>query len=152
MPLMYLRGYSIGPAWGEFRGSILSGHVGSIVLFYLMKFVLGIATAVAAMLLTCLTCCIAAIPYLGTVIMLPLFVFHRSYSLYVLRQFGQEFNLIVDIAPQPVGGFQVVMPPGGGYAQPYQQQYQQPYPTNPPYQAPPPPPPGEGGGWPGQGM
>lgn len=155
MPLMYLRGYSIGPAWGEFRRSILSGHVGSIVLFYLMRIVLGIATAVATVVLTCVTCCIVAIPYLGTVILLPLFVFHRSYSLYFLRQFGQEFNLLVEIPTQPVGAFQVVMQPGGGgYQEPYQQgPYQQPYQGNQPYQAPPPPPPpGDAGGWPGQGQ
>jgi len=30
-------------------------------------------------MLTCMTCCIAVLPYIGTVILLPLFVFLRAY-------------------------------------------------------------------------
>jgi hypothetical protein len=30
---------------------------------------------------TCVTCCVAALPYLGAVVFLPLFVFSRAYSL-----------------------------------------------------------------------
>jgi hypothetical protein len=41
---------------------------------------------------TCLTCCLAAIPYLGSVILLPLLVFDRAYPLYFLEQFGPEWR------------------------------------------------------------
>jgi hypothetical protein len=73
----------------------------------------------------CVTCCLAGLPYLGTVFFLPLFVFARSYSLYFLRQFGPQYNLIAELPPPTVGAFQVIMP------------------------APPMPPAGDGGQWPG---
>jgi hypothetical protein len=120
IPLMYLRGGTVGSAWAEFRRSILSGNLGVIALFYLMRIVLGIATAIALTFLVCCTFCIAAIPYLGTVLALPIFVFHRSYSLYFLRQFGNEYNLLME-PPPPSGfpmGFPVIMaspqPESGG--------------------------------------
>ena len=51
---------------------------------------LGLGAAVAAVILSCVTCCLTAIPYLGTVIMLPIFVFSRSYPLYFLEQLGLQ--------------------------------------------------------------
>ena len=64
------------------------GNVGTFVLYFLFKFVLFIGAAILAVIVTCLTCCIAVIPYLGTVILLPIFVFFRCYSLYFMQQFG----------------------------------------------------------------
>ena len=43
-------------------------------LYCLFLIVLALATAIVACLATCATCCIAAIPYIGTVILLPVFV------------------------------------------------------------------------------
>ena len=126
IPLMYLRGHGIGAAWGEFRRAILPGNLGPVALFYLMQIVLGIAMASAAVALTCLTCFLTALPYIGTVLLLPLFVFHRCYSLYFLAQFGNEYNLLVQA--EPVGAFQVIMPPP-------------PLPPAPPVVPGPPPPP-----------
>ena len=114
IPLMYLRNGTIGLAWREFREVLLPGHLGSFVLFYLMKIVLGIAIAFIVFFATCLTCCLAALPYLGTVILLPVFIFLRSYSLYFLRQFGPQYNLLVERMPPPTGAFPVVMPPHPG--------------------------------------
>jgi hypothetical protein len=111
IPLMYLRGTGVGPAWREFRTAIVPGNAGSLVVFYLMRIVLGMAGAMAMTLGTCLTCCIGALPYVSSVLFLPVFVFNRSYSLYYLRQFGSQYNLLVEIAPSPVGGFPVTMPP-----------------------------------------
>jgi hypothetical protein len=108
IPLMYLRGGSVGAAWGEFRRVILRGNLGPIVLFYLMRIVLGLAAGMLMFLGVCLTCLIAAIPYLGTVLFLPIFVFNRSYSLYFLRQFGNEYNLLMEWNPPT--GFPVIMP------------------------------------------
>jgi hypothetical protein len=108
VPLMYLRGRGIGVAWGEFRRAIVPGNLGAIVLFYLMQVVLGIAVASAVMFITCLTCLLTALPYIGTVLLLPLIVFLRCYSLYFLAQFGNEYNLLVEA--EPVRAFQVIMP------------------------------------------
>jgi hypothetical protein len=68
--------------------------VGSFILFYLMKIVLGIAITIIGMMAVCLTCCMAAIPYLGTVILLPLIVFARCYPLCFLEQFGPQWRIL----------------------------------------------------------
>ena len=43
------------------------------------------------------TCCIAgcflAIPYIGTVLLLPVLVFTRAYSLHFLAQFGPDYDV-----------------------------------------------------------
>jgi hypothetical protein len=138
IPVMYLRTTSIAPAWREFRANILPGNFWSIVLFYLMRIVLGIAMGIIMMLGMCVTCLIAALPYIGTVFFLPLLVFNRCYSLYFLRQFGPEYNLIVERMPALMSAFPVVMPPDAPVAPPG------PIPTPawpPPGQPPPPAPP-----------
>ncbi len=47
-----------------------------------------------------ITCCIGgcfmAIPYIGAVIMLPISVFFRAYSLEYLSQYGEEFRVFGD--------------------------------------------------------
>ena len=90
---MYLRSQRTMEAWSTVRHEIIRGNVGTIILFYLMKFVLSIAIAIIALLATCMTCCVVAVPYLGTVILLPLFVFERSYSLCLIEQFGPRWQV-----------------------------------------------------------
>lgn len=75
-------------AWQRVRTDVLRGNVGSVVLFYLMKFLVGICVAILAFAVTCLTLCLAALPYLNSVFLLPLFVFGRCYTLYFVEQFG----------------------------------------------------------------
>ena len=99
IPVMYLRNLRAVPAWRVFYHELLCGHVVPIVLFYLMKIVLFLGLAVATCLVTCCTCCLAALPYLGTVILLPLFVFRRSYSLYFIQGFGDAWTVFRDEAP-----------------------------------------------------
>jgi hypothetical protein len=89
---MYLRGVRTLAAWGIVWREILPGNFWRIVLFYLMKIVLGLGIAVVAIVATCFTCCLTIIPYLGTVILLPIFVFSRSYSVYFLQQFGPGWH------------------------------------------------------------
>lgn len=100
MPIMYRRGLRTLDAIAVFRQEILPGHTGAFILFYLMKLVLGIAGAVVAMLGTCVTCCIAGLPYISSVVFLPISVFMRSYPLFFLAQFGEEWRLIGDAPPQ----------------------------------------------------
>ena len=54
------------------------------------------------------TCCIAAflmmIPFVGAIVLLPVTVFKRSYSLYYLAQYGQELDVFFLAAqPPPLG-------------------------------------------------
>ena len=99
VPVMYLRGARTWAAWGIFGREILSGHVGAIIVFYLLKIALAIGMAMIACLATCCTCCIVAIPYIGTVILLPLFVFERCYSLYFVQQVSPAWRLFQDEPP-----------------------------------------------------
>jgi len=48
--------------------------------------------AMVSCIATCVTCCIAAIPYVGTVILLPLYVFLAAYPLLFARQFGPDWD------------------------------------------------------------
>src|SRR6266446_3724708 len=53
--------------------TLIAANPGEILLYCLFLIVLALATAIVACLVTCATCCIAAIPYIGTVILLPVF-------------------------------------------------------------------------------
>lgn len=91
IPIMYRR--RCGAREG-FRGAMrmVARHPGPIILFALFSIVLWVAVFLVACAVTCLTCCIAAIPYVGTVIFLPLPVFFMSYVMLFARQFGHEYD------------------------------------------------------------
>jgi hypothetical protein len=95
-PIMYLRGKKCLESWREFRG-LLSARAGSFALFILMSIVLSIAISVMTWMVVLCTCCIAccflAIPYIGTVLLLPVHVFTRAYALHFLAQFGPEYDV-----------------------------------------------------------
>lgn len=110
LPLMYLRGSSVGPAWREFRQSIVPGNVGALVVFYILRIVFGLGSAFLILVGTCLTCCLASLPYISGVVFLPIWVFNRAYSLYFLRQFGPQYDLLVELYAEPISAFPVVMP------------------------------------------
>ena len=97
VPLMVVRNVPVAEAWRICRDEVLSGHIGGLVLFYVLRFVLAIGIAIAVFVLSCITCCISRIPYLGTVLVLPVFVFWRAYSLYYMEQLG----LRIFPAPEP---------------------------------------------------
>jgi len=94
-PTMYLHDLPTGRAWKRWARDILKGHFWKLTLFYLMKLVLGIASGIVATMAVCLTCCIAALPYIGTVILLPVFVFMRCYTLCYIEQFGEPWRVFV---------------------------------------------------------
>jgi len=102
VPIMWLRGCLVLEAWAEFR-SLLSAHAGTFVLYVLMKILFAIVIGIIGCAAACLTCCIAALPYIGAVILLPLYVFRRSYSIYFLSQFGPAYAPLgpVDAPPAP---------------------------------------------------
>lgn len=130
--IMFATGQSTVSAWNEFRNDVLPGNRWNFFLFLLMQGLVGIGVAIIQGLLGCLTCCIGALPYLSSVIALPLLVFSRAYPIYFLQQYSPRYQIIVE-PPQGSGGFPV-MPlagPGGYYPPP---------PMMPPGTMPPPPP------------
>ncbi len=102
VPIMYLRRITVMAGWREFSSSMLAGNTGLFVLYFLMKIVLGLAVGVLALMTTCLTCCIAVIPYIGSVILLPLTVFLQAYPLYFIEQFGPSWHIFPPDKPPTV--------------------------------------------------
>ena len=96
IPIMYKKNVAVLKAIQIFKNDLLAGNVGSFLLFYLMKILVGIAIGVLVLAAFCLTCCIAccvsAIPYIGTVLLLPVIMFKRCYSVFFLEQFGDEWK------------------------------------------------------------
>jgi hypothetical protein len=101
-PLMYRRRCKAWAAFVEIISS-MGKHPGPLMLYFLFSIVLGIAVAIVAFTATCLTCCIAAIPYVGTVILLPIFVFMQSFLLLFLRQFGPDYDVWAGLAQGELG-------------------------------------------------
>lgn len=100
VPIMYLQGLRCTKAWSLLL-DVLGNNQGRFILYLLFQIVIGIAIgtiAVMMMCFCCLACCLFMIPYIGTVLLLPLTVFRRSYSLYYLAQYGREFNVF---PPEP---------------------------------------------------
>jgi len=105
VPIMYLHRITCTQAWGRFW-ELLKSNIGKFLLYFLFQIVIWMAIAAitfAAVLVTCCcAACIMAIPYLGTVLLLPLLVFKRSYSLCYLRQYGSDFDVFaVTALPEP---------------------------------------------------
>ena len=92
VPIMYRRNIKILEAIKIFKSEIAPGHIFDIIKFFLMKILLGFAIITISTICCCCTCCIAAIPYIGTVILLPLVMFNRCYSLFFLEQFGDDWT------------------------------------------------------------
>lgn len=97
IPIMHRDRMPISPAWGRFL-SLHKSRLGSFIGFFFWTILIGIASAIAIFLLVIVTCCIAAIPliipYLGTVLLLPLYVFLRLLGPEFLKQFGDEFDTL----------------------------------------------------------
>ncbi len=102
VPLMYLRRQRCRACWSELLG-VLRDRMGEFILWLLFQILLGLVIGMLVMAVVLLTCCCAgcllALPYLGTVLLLPVLVFERSYSLYFLAQLGPGFDVF---APPPL--------------------------------------------------
>jgi hypothetical protein len=98
VPVMFLRTTNCVAGWREFK-TILSKNKLRFALYLLFQIVIAIVIGVIVMvgfcIGFCLCCasCLLMIPYIGTVLILPLLVFKRAYSLYYLQQFGPEFDV-----------------------------------------------------------
>jgi hypothetical protein len=83
--------------------SLISNYPGEITLYCLFWIALTIGAAMASCLVIVSTCCIALLPYIGTVIMLPIFVVLRAFGLCFIRQFGPDYDVWAEnVEPPPV--------------------------------------------------
>jgi hypothetical protein len=102
IPIMYKERLKTNAAWGRFA-PILKARLGHFLLYGLWMLVLMIGLIFAILILVLVTCCIAGIllviPYIGTVLLLPVYVALRALSLEFLAQFGDEFKIFPE--PEP---------------------------------------------------
>jgi hypothetical protein len=115
-PVMYARRCSPGEAARGILQLVLD-EPAPFILFILFMIALWIGWIMVGCLVTCLTCCLASLPYIGTVIVLPIPVFFRSFSLLFLRQFGPDWDVWGKIpvpattTPPPVQTIVLAAPP-----------------------------------------
>lgn len=99
IPLMHHFDLTVMEAWGRF-GTLFKAHTGAFVLYGLFYLLLGFLAGLCVLLFVVATCCIGgclmAIPYVGAVVMLPVSVFFRAYSVEYLAQFGPKYRLFPD--------------------------------------------------------
>ena len=92
VPTMYLKRVRAIEGWKIAWNQLLKGHVGSFILLILMMFLLGIGAGVVAMFAICATCCVGALPYISSVLLLPITVFFACYALCYIQQFGGDWT------------------------------------------------------------
>jgi hypothetical protein len=92
VPVMYIHRCRALDAFRDVLKLIVT-NVGSFVLFCLFGFCLFLGMMMIGGIATCLTCCLAALPYIGTVILLPVFVCLRAFGLSFIRQFGPDYDV-----------------------------------------------------------
>ena len=97
IPTMYLKRVRAIEGWKIAWNQLLKGHVGSAILFFLMMLVLGIAAGMAGLLAICATCCIGALPYVSSVLLLPITVFFACYAICYIQQFGEEWKFFANM-------------------------------------------------------
>lgn len=107
VPFMFIHAERCTTAWRRFL-TLLSANKGRFALYILFQilisFVIGAIIMTVCLVGLCLCCAslLLCIPYIGTVILLPLFIFKRAYSLIYLRQFGHDCDVFIPQAePQP---------------------------------------------------
>ena len=96
VPVMFLRTIKIREAWREFL-KILSVNKARFLLYILFQIVINLTIGMIILVLCCVTCCCAccffALPYIGTVVLLPVHIFKMAYSLFYLKQFGPQLDV-----------------------------------------------------------
>jgi hypothetical protein len=96
VPLMYGQRIGIIQAWMKFL-PLFGRHFFTFVIYGLFVTGLHIAVAIVVLFLCLITCCIGllllAIPFIGSVMLLPVSYTFRAYSIEFLAQFGDEFNV-----------------------------------------------------------
>jgi hypothetical protein len=96
VPIMYKNNIKTNQAWGIFL-PLFGRYFFYFILYGLWIFVLTIGVVIGIIIAGLFTCCIGflvlLIPYISSVVLLPISYTYRAYSLEFLGQFGPEFSL-----------------------------------------------------------
>jgi hypothetical protein len=101
IPIMYRQRCLPRQAFSQSVG-LIAAQPGPMLLYFLFLLVILFAAGLISCFAACATCCIAAIPYIGTVILLPIPVTLHGFSLLFLRQFGSDYDVWADFIPPEI--------------------------------------------------
>ena len=100
VPIMFKHRISAIHAWSKFF-SLAVHNMGSFFVYGLFIFALSLAVGIGVILASVMTCCIGLvvimIPFVGSVILLPVSYTFRALSIEYLASFGDEFNVFPKI-------------------------------------------------------
>jgi hypothetical protein len=94
VPTMFLHRLPVIAAGKRVLKAMLRDHPASLVLYLIARLLLNGAIATLGVLAIFLTCFIALVPYIGSVILLPLTIFQITYPLAFLEQLGPEWRIL----------------------------------------------------------
>jgi len=102
VPLMMKHRIRCSEAWFMLL-PLLKQHAGTFILYLLFRLALYIGAAMLIGIMVILTCCcllfLMIIPYINAVVLLPISVFFRLYSIEFLRGFGENFDVFTKAPP-----------------------------------------------------
>lgn len=105
IPIMYKNRISTNQAWQRFL-ALFSKHWWSFILYGLFWLLVHIAAILVVTMVSLVTCCIGLvliiIPYIGSVILLPISYTFRGLGPEFLAQFGDEFDIVPQISESPI--------------------------------------------------
>ena len=103
VPLMFRHGLMAPAAFREVM-NLVKQHPGNIAIFVLLRMAIFMGVAILSLIICCATCCIGALPYIGTVFLLPILVYVKCFTLDCLAQFGPQYDVwTVDVPPPGPG-------------------------------------------------
>lgn len=113
-PIMYRRRLRCLAGWRQF-GALFANRPGAFVLYLLFQILLQGALGAVALLAIPLTCGLSLIPIVGkfisSLIVLPLRVFDRAYSMCFLAQFGRDCDPFAETEMPAAGSESPASPP-----------------------------------------
>jgi MFS family permease len=105
VPIMYKKGHKAMVAWGHFM-ALFSKSKGSFLLYGLLVLFLMICVFILAMIFGLLTCCLGfvllVLPYISSVVTLPISYTFRAFSVEFLEQYGPEYKFFPDEKAEPL--------------------------------------------------
>lgn len=101
VPIMYRTDLGVLAAWGELW-ALFSMQAGSFVLCTLLVFLLAILVGAAIITIGLMTCCVGflllMLPYIGTVLLLPILVTYRTFTALFLAEIEPGLDLFASPA------------------------------------------------------
>lgn len=111
LALFYVREFGVlwmyrngGSAWDAARKvlALATAQPVDFILYLLIRIVMAFVFSIIAMFAGCLTCCIGFLPYLSSVLTLPLSVFRTRYTIECFAQLGPDCDVRPAVTPPPL--------------------------------------------------